>query len=299
MLFYFTRGEHGRLGLNAESQQLYCIVCQYARTGIFKISYECSYQICTPIILLLQFSCWGCAQSLRSATSTSLFTLKMPGKVTFAESHLNLKFCQQVLGQRFKTKIPALKKAITTLSRDQIVQFDRTQALEVEGCQLQDGDMRVGRHTSLSVYTFSICANSSFKYCSSDDTLHRGMLHVAVAENLHSWTCVSKFTRSCKIFCQSSCIYTYIQACTEVELESGVVYVLCFFNNLFTFFFHHTAFANICLLTRCPRQENECSSIGRICQAFEIRPPEILIMPRHCNCASLQYNRAETSHIDT
>lgn len=55
-----------------------------------------------------------------------------------------------MLGQRFKTKIPALKKAVGNLTRDQIGTYERTHQLEVEGCQLREGDMKVGTHISWS-----------------------------------------------------------------------------------------------------------------------------------------------------
>lgn len=49
----------------------------------------------------------------------------------------------QTLGKRFKESMPKLKAAISQLKREQIAQYESTGSLEVEGCMLEAGDLKV------------------------------------------------------------------------------------------------------------------------------------------------------------
>ena len=56
----------------------------------------------------------------------------------------------QTLGKRFKESMPKLKAAISQLRREEIAQYESTGSLEVEGCMLEAGDLKVISHFILS-----------------------------------------------------------------------------------------------------------------------------------------------------
>ena len=49
----------------------------------------------------------------------------------------------QTLGKRFKESMPKLKTAISKLRREQIQQYESARSLDVEGCMLEPGDLKV------------------------------------------------------------------------------------------------------------------------------------------------------------
>jgi hypothetical protein len=67
----------------------------------------------------------------------------------------------QVLGKEFKESMPKLKAAIGKLGRDQIIQFQTTGSLLVEGCLLKEGALKVNppfpyltsRHSLLTTHS--------------------------------------------------------------------------------------------------------------------------------------------------
>ena len=66
----------------------------------------------------------------------------------------------QTLGKRFKESMPKLKAAIAKLDREQIVSYEATGSLQVEGCHLEAGDLKV-----LSTFHHGLLCVPAAGYC--------------------------------------------------------------------------------------------------------------------------------------